>query len=221
MVGELITLPVRIWIRSTKFVLRTAEELTGQAVAGVSHVVGALAGNGKDASHRSSAIAEPVARTPPSPQAEELHEDFSGAPLDVAGPPSEAAPEFPGPPLDVGGQPSEIGPEPEHGPTSPGETAIVAEPVHVSEEAVLVRESAEPGAEDGAGAAVTVREPWKGYERMRANAVIQRLADAGPAELAAVQLYESANRGRQTVLAAVERELRTATDQGSHHRERN
>ncbi len=47
-------------------------------------------------------------------------------------------------------------------------------PVHVSEEPELVRESAEPGAEDGAGAAVTVIEPWSGYAQMNAREVIAR-----------------------------------------------
>jgi hypothetical protein len=80
---------------------------------------------------------------------------------------------------------------------------------HVSEEAELVREFAEPGAEEGAGADVTVSEPWQGYGRMTAKQVIERLGDATPAELAAVRLYESGNRSRQTVLTAVDRELKT------------
>jgi hypothetical protein len=79
----------------------------------------------------------------------------------------------------------------------------------------LVREVAEPGAEDGAGAAVTVDEPWPGYARMNAKDVIERLAHATPAELAAVQLYESLNRDRQTVRAAAERNLKIKTGRGS------
>ncbi|MGN6168193.1 MAG: hypothetical protein ACTHQQ_08485 [Solirubrobacteraceae bacterium] len=89
------------------------------------------------------------------------------------------------------------------------------EPVHVSEEPELVEEVAEPGAEDGAGAAVTVDEPWPGYARMTAKQVIERLAQASPAELAAVQLYESAHRNRQTVRAAAERNLKSKTGRGS------
>jgi hypothetical protein len=82
------------------------------------------------------------------------------------------------------------------------------EPVHVSEERELVRESAEPGAEDGAGATVTVIEPWNGYTHMNARDVIARAKQADRAELAAVRLYESGHRSRQTVLAAVDRQLK-------------
>jgi hypothetical protein len=79
----------------------------------------------------------------------------------------------------------------------------------VSEEPVLVAESAEPGAEDGAGPEIHIREPWEGYRKMTARDVTARLSGASAAELAAVELYESSNRGRQTILAAVTRELRS------------
>ena len=84
------------------------------------------------------------------------------------------------------------------------------EPRHVSEEPELVEEVAEPGAQDGAGAEVRVEEPWEGYRRMSAKEVIARLGNASAAELTAVGLYENGNQGRQTVLSAVERGLRTA-----------
>jgi hypothetical protein len=70
------------------------------------------------------------------------------------------------------------------------QTATPVEPAHVSEQPELVRETAEPGAEEGAGAAVTVREPWDGYRQMSAKEVIARIADATPAELAAVKEAE-------------------------------
>ena len=73
-----------------------------------------------------------------------------------------------------------------------------------------MREEAGPGAADGAGPGVTVQEPWEDYSRMSAKQVIARLPGATPAELAAVSLYESGNRGRQTVLEAVQRQLRAA-----------
>jgi hypothetical protein len=82
----------------------------------------------------------------------------------------------------------------------------------IDDEPELVEESAEPGAEDGAGAAVEVDEPWPGYADMNANAVIVRLREAGAAELALVELYEPAHKRRKTVLAAAERRLR-AIDQ--------
>ena len=93
-------------------------------------------------------------------------------------------------------------------PATPEPVHVSEEPVHVSEEPVLVDEVAEPGAEDGAGAAITVLEPWNGYAHMNAREVIARAQQAGPAELAAVRLYESRHRGRQTVLAAVDRQLK-------------
>lgn len=95
------------------------------------------------------------------------------------------------------------------------------EPRHVSEQPELVEERSEPGAEDGVGAEVHIREPWDGYEQATAKEVIARLQTASRAELAAVQLYERGRRGRQTVLAAVERELRTANGSGSPTSERN
>ncbi len=89
-----------------------------------------------------------------------------------------------------------------------------APPAHVSEEPELVSEVAEPGAEDGAGASVTVSEPWNGYSRMSAQEIIDRLSSATPAELAAVELYESDNRDRRTVLDAAERELKIKSGRG-------
>ena len=96
----------------------------------------------------------------------------------------------------------------------PGQPPAVEEPVHFSEEPELVREDAEPGAEDGAGAAVRVLEPWHGYVRMSAREVIARARQANRAELAAVRLYESRHRSRQTVLAAVDRQLKLGNGGG-------
>jgi hypothetical protein len=92
---------------------------------------------------------------------------------------------------------------PEESPMAPPQTSI-----HVSEEPELVREVAEPGAENGAGAAIHVAEPWNGYGRMSAKDVIARAKSANRAQLAAVRLYEARHRSRQTVLAAVDRQLK-------------
>jgi hypothetical protein len=80
----------------------------------------------------------------------------------------------------------------------------------VSAEAVLVEEVAEAGAEAGAGAEIHVDEPWAEYGRMTAHDIVARLEQAGTAELGAVQLYERTHRARQSVLAATERQLRSA-----------
>jgi hypothetical protein len=93
---------------------------------------------------------------------------------------------------------------------APGEP-IVSEAVHVSEDPELVEEVAEPGAEDGAGAAVRIREPWPGYRLMKAAEIVDRLASASAEELAAVELYELAGRGRTSVVAAARRALKQAS----------
>ena len=80
-------------------------------------------------------------------------------------------------------------------------------PDHVSADVVLVREDAEPGAQEGAGAEISVQEPWDGYGRMNAQEIIARLASCTPAELATVALFEGMHRNRPTVIAAAEREL--------------
>jgi hypothetical protein len=81
------------------------------------------------------------------------------------------------------------------------------EPVHLNIDDELVGEVADPGAEDGAGAQVSIAEPWAGYRELRAADVIDRLATASPEELAAIELYELFSRKRRTVVAAARREL--------------
>ena len=63
------------------------------------------------------------------------------------------------------------------------------------------------------------KEPWRGYDEMNAREVIGGLAAASSAEVAAVQLYESGHRRRQTILNAVERELQSANG-GTRRQER-
>ena len=88
----------------------------------------------------------------------------------------------------------------------PGRSPTAAvEPAHVDEEPVLAAEFAEEGAEDGAGPQIDIDEPWDGYSGMRAPDVVRALQDASTETLAAVQLYESANRSRRTVLDAAGR----------------
>ena len=100
----------------------------------------------------------------------------------------------------------------------PDEPAALPEPAHVSEEPELVEELAEPGAEEGAGASIQIAEPWPGYRALSATEVIAGLDDATPAELAGIELYETANRHRQTVLDAAQRSLKTKTGRGSPDR---
>jgi hypothetical protein len=76
------------------------------------------------------------------------------------------------------------------------------EPLHVSEEPILVAEVADDGAEDGAGPELSIDEPWEGYSSMTAAQIRRRLRQADAATIAAVRLYEAANKGRSTVLQA-------------------
>jgi hypothetical protein len=78
----------------------------------------------------------------------------------------------------------------------------------IDDEAELVAEVAEPGAEDGASAQIEVDEPWKGYDDLAADDVIERIRLSDAAELAVVELYERSRKRRRTVLAAAERRQR-------------
>lgn len=81
----------------------------------------------------------------------------------------------------------------------------------VDDEAVQVAESAERGAEEGAGAEVHVDPPWDGYDAMTAADIRDRLVAADAAQATAVALYEAAGRGRITVVTAAERRLGALT----------
>jgi hypothetical protein len=104
--------------------------------------------------------------------------------------------------------PAQPSPRPRRRPPAPPPPPPEAE--HVDEGVTPVAEFAEPGAEDGAGAEIHVDEPWEGYSRMRAPEIQRELADADPAVLGAVRLYESMHRGRRTVLETVDRSLARA-----------
>ena len=60
-----------------------------------------------------------------------------------------------------------------------------------------------------------IAEPWDGYAHLNAKDVIARVSDVNAVELAAVQLYEAAHRNRETVMTAVERELRAKSGRGA------
>jgi hypothetical protein len=81
-------------------------------------------------------------------------------------------------------------------------------PDHVDEEVVLVAETAEEGAEGGAGPELHIDPPWDGYDEMTAADVRDRLAAATPTEAAAVELYESTHKSRRTVIDAAARALK-------------
>ena len=203
--GGILTLPLRVGLGGTRLLLRTAETAAGCAVkAGGKATVAAA--------QAASRVSDTVAWGRPAPSLEPQVEPPPAPTEPVV---SELRTTRPAPERSVNGDLSQTFERRPVTPPAPPQPPEPPEPVHVSEEPELVEEFAEPGAEDGAGASVTVDEPWPGYAQMTAKQVIERLGDASPAELAAVQLYESFNRDRQTVRAAAERNLKSKTGRGS------
>ena len=84
------------------------------------------------------------------------------------------------------------------------------------------RESADPGAEEGAGAHITVKEPWTGYGQMNARDVIDRARLAGVADSprSGCTRRGTAPAGpcssRSTPAQAGERRPRSLTGRGPH-----
>lgn len=235
MTGQLITFPVRLYVRGARLLLHTAEDLTGRAVMSTLRIAGTLgnlrpgAGAEAPAPPASEAPAPPASETPAPPAAASSSSASPGrAPTRPSAPAASAPTPRPATVPDRDPR-SASAPSAAPAPGSNGASAELAserleredatatidlapgepEPEHVSEEPALVLESADPGAEEGVGAVINVREPWDGYDGMKARQVIARLSGASGAELAAVQLYESGHRKRPTVLQAVERELKT------------
>jgi hypothetical protein len=197
MAGKIITLPFRVWLGSARLLTRAAGGVAVRAASLAGHAIG----SSPDGAPTSPATAEPGWRE------ETIEEPIS--PVEVEHPHADTEPR---PVHTVTAEPRPVHTVTAVRPLNEQPEAPVAqEPVHVSEEPVLVREEAEPGAEDGAGAQLTVIEPWNGYARMTARDVIARAQRASRAELAAVRLYEARHRSRQTVLAAVDRQLKLAS----------
>lgn len=214
MTGQLITLPVRIYARGARLLLHAAEDVTGKAVMGTLRVAGAL-GNLRPGSGASNQTRPTPARPAPQPDPRSAATRSRPARANGAGTASPTRPQprsEPAPGRTRGnGTPPPLASERLE---QEGRTASIdldapapAAPDHVSQDPVLVREESEAGAEEGVGATVSVQEPWEGYGKMAARDIIARLSASSTAELGAVALYESSHRKRQTVLAAVEREL--------------
>lgn len=198
MVGELIMLPVRIGVRATRLWFRAAEETVSVATSTTGRLLG-LGSRGSEA----HAGAHPTEQRRSDGDGNG-HNAFSSRESTVVD--SDEIERQVSAALHP---PGEDTPAPREQPRS-DEAPIDPQPVHVSEEPSLVEEFAEPGAEEGAGAEVHIEPPWEGYTRMSAKQIVDRLLVASPAELAAVQLYESSHRNRQTVLNAAKRQLRDA-----------
>ena len=93
--------------------------------------------------------------------------------------------------------------EPAAAPAGGAEAYLHPEREHVEEGLEEVAESADAGAEEGAGADVRVAEPWDGYDRMRVPEIKQRLREASPELRAMVRMYESTHKNRSGVMRVV------------------
>jgi hypothetical protein len=242
--GGIIMLPVRVGIGGTRLALRVAggtvgwaaklgAEATMAATGAAGKAIGRVSdqlpwgGTAPDVDRPGQTRHGPETR-PPADGNVRTEPEMTAAPVAPPVPPTAhpipAAPSAPRPhsstaaPPPPAAAPSPAPPSalPERDAPPPTEAA---EPAHVSEEPELVSELAEPGAEDGAGASVAIAEPWPGYRKMTADEVISKVDDATPAELAAIELFESSNRDRQSVRAAVQFSLKRKTGRGSPERQ--
>jgi diacylglycerol O-acyltransferase / wax synthase len=135
------------------------------------------------------------------PELDELAGDFEAALAELAQAAGIARPPEPEP------QPAGPAPAPERVPAPTDTGQEEPEPEHVDAGVELVAESAECGAEDGAGPQLHVEEPWPNYDRLHAGEIVNRLRASSDAELAVVRLYEESHRRRCDVLEATDREL--------------
>jgi len=191
MCREMITMPLRIVACTTRLGVRLTEEVVGVALSVTRRLIEA------------AVPGEPQRAAPGGGETGGV-----SVGVIIPSPPSTQA-SAPGASSKAPSVPSSAVPVTEPRPASP--------PTHVSEELRFVEAFAEPGAEEGAGAEVHVKEPWNGYAHMTADEIIARLTDASREEIAAVMLYERVHRHRRTVLATAERQLRQATPGSSRH----
>lgn len=197
----MLSLPLRLGVRAATAVVEETVVLGARAAGLLADLIAPR--------QRPSPAAAPDVSAPP---------DVAAVRPDVSAPPDVAAAAHVSVPPVVPASPAAAAPavSPAHAPL-PDEAPVPVpppEPAHVSEEPELVREEADPGAEEGAGAQLRVAEPWAGYHLMNARDVIDRLVSATPEELAAVELYERSHRRRKTVVAAAERALKLAAPPG-------
>jgi hypothetical protein len=141
---------------------------------------------------RAEAPVRPASSRPAAPD-----ESAPAEPRRAESPPAESPP--------AESPPAESSPTAQAAPPEP--PAAAPDSAHVEPEEELVAESADPGAVDGAGAAITVDPPWPGYDSMRAQDVISHAETVDAAQLAVAELYERAHKSRTTVLDAFERQL--------------
>lgn len=155
-----------------------------------------------DAARHAGSLALTVARR----VAEPILEHQRARSAEPAPAPAEARPDPPDAPIESVARPEPVTPAPTPAP-APAPEPDAPEPAHVDREAVVVAESADPGARGGVGAQIRVGEPWPGYAELNVKQVSAQLADASAETLAIARLHESVNRNRKGVLAAIDRRL--------------
>ncbi|HEY6523928.1 MAG TPA: hypothetical protein VIY10_09190 [Solirubrobacteraceae bacterium] len=191
MLGSILTRQYRFATRGIEIGLHTAQQAVGVAGGLAGEVAGGIVGglaarHGRHNGHGEDDVVAP----PEPPVASTLTPEPPPAPTLTPEPPPAPAP----------------APPPAPAPAS------APEPSHVSTEPELVQESADRGAEDGAGAQVhVVGEPWPGYRSLKARDVVARLPFATREELAAVELFERAGANRKSVVVAAQRALKKAS----------
>ncbi len=188
--------------------VQTAQQAIGIAGAVVGEVAQRLGlhhGNGHGDADvvTGEVVAEPTPAPAPTPAAPTPAPPPAPATASPPTPPAPPAPPAASPPT----PPAPPAPPTASPPTPPAPPA----PAHVSTEPELVEEVAEPGAEDGAGAQIRIREPWPGYRSLKARDVVARLPSATREELAAVELFELAHANRKSVVVAAQRALKKAS----------
>jgi hypothetical protein len=188
----MLTRQYRFATRGIEMTVQTAHQaigIAGQVVGEVADRLGLRHGHGEPDVFSGEVMPEPDPRADPAPT---------------------RAPEAPTPPAPA--PPTASAPSTPPAPSTASAPAPApAEPSHVSREPELVEEVAEPGAEDGAGAQIHVREPWPGYRSLKARDLIARLPSATREELATVELYELAHANRKSVVVAAQRALKKAS----------
>ena len=187
---SILTLPLRAVLRGTRAGLLTGRAAANQALA-VIEILSRIAGDGAERhdldhdrfvpSADGAPISSPVVVADPDGLADVAVSDDLG-------------------PESVAGEPP-LAPE-------PVAAELGLEDGHLVTDAELVRESADPAAADGAGAEIRVEPPWPNYDALKAADIVARLRGTDPAQLAAIELYESTHRKRRTVTEAVRRESR-------------
>ena len=83
MTGNLITLPIRLYVRGARLLLHTAEDVTGKALMGTLRVAGAI-GNLRPGS--GSEVSTPTRPTPPASQQPAPKPDPRSAATQAPGP---------------------------------------------------------------------------------------------------------------------------------------